>query len=188
MELKFKFDIKKAIAVILYVSTALKKKMPSAKVDFYRVLKILYFAEAEQMAQYGIPITGDRYVAMQYGPVPSNTYDLIKISKGNSIFNDSIGIKNYFSVLPPNYIEPLTEPNMDEFSEVDIESLNYAIEENWNLSFEDLHQKSSTSAYKDAVPSDDMDIVKIVKDNGGDENAIQSLKEHSENERLFSKV
>ncbi|MBL4805971.1 MAG: SocA family protein [Rhodobacteraceae bacterium] len=37
----------------------------------YYIGKILFFADREHLLDYGRPITGDKYVAMEHGPVPS---------------------------------------------------------------------------------------------------------------------
>jgi uncharacterized phage-associated protein len=43
-----------------------------------RLLKLLYIADRESLVERSRPITGDRPVAMDHGPVLSQTYDLIK--------------------------------------------------------------------------------------------------------------
>ena len=43
-----------------------------------RLLKLLYIAERELLAEVGRPLTGDRAVAMRHGPVLSRVDDLIK--------------------------------------------------------------------------------------------------------------
>ena len=50
------------------------------KLDPHKLAKLVYFADKEHMLDYGRPITGDRYMAMEYGPVPSFIYDLVKDS------------------------------------------------------------------------------------------------------------
>lgn len=44
----------------------------------YYIGKILFFADREHLLDYGRPITGDRYVAMEHGPVPSAIRDILK--------------------------------------------------------------------------------------------------------------
>ena len=43
-----------------------------------RILKLLYIADRELLAETGRTLTGDRAVAMNYGPVLSRTYNLIR--------------------------------------------------------------------------------------------------------------
>lgn len=42
-----------------------------------RLVKLLYIASRESMAETLRPITGDRIAAMDHGPVPSSTFDLL---------------------------------------------------------------------------------------------------------------
>ena len=41
-----------------------------------KLIKLLYLAERESLRQHGRVMTGDRFVAMPYGPVLSMTLDL----------------------------------------------------------------------------------------------------------------
>jgi hypothetical protein len=44
----------------------------------YDVVKSLFLADEEHLNCYGRPITFDNYVAMEHGPVPDRSYDLLK--------------------------------------------------------------------------------------------------------------
>jgi len=46
--------------------------------NYMRLLKLLYIADRESLKETGYPITGDHVVAMERGPVPNPTYDLIR--------------------------------------------------------------------------------------------------------------
>ncbi len=48
----------------------------------YYMGKVLYFADRDHCLDWGRTITGDRYVAMEHGPVPSRVYDLLKTGSG----------------------------------------------------------------------------------------------------------
>ena len=64
------FNPEKSLQAVLYVANRLERK------DFHKIFKVLYFADREHLTKYGRPITGDTYVAMEYGPVPSMIYDI----------------------------------------------------------------------------------------------------------------
>ncbi len=71
--MEFQFDLVKtaqASAVLLAHSNGVMSRM--------RLLKLLYIADRELLAETGRTLTGDRAVAMNYGPVLSHTYNLIK--------------------------------------------------------------------------------------------------------------
>lgn len=53
-----------------------------------RLLKLLCIADRENLAETLRPITGDRVVAMDHGPVPSRTYDLLKRRDSDSLLWD----------------------------------------------------------------------------------------------------
>lgn len=48
----------------------------------YYIGKIFFFADKQHVIDWGRPISGDRYVAVEHGPVPSTIYDLIKDTGG----------------------------------------------------------------------------------------------------------
>ncbi|HEY8748100.1 MAG TPA: Panacea domain-containing protein [Tepidisphaeraceae bacterium] len=63
--------IAQAAAVLLKTETAWRMSR-------LRLLKLLYIADREALTERARPITGDKPVAMDHGPVLSQTYDLIK--------------------------------------------------------------------------------------------------------------
>lgn len=74
---EFAFDRDAVLAALGY----LQQKLPG--LTRHQALKLLYLADLLHLERYGRPITGDVYVAMDYGPVPSKTYDLIKQESGS---------------------------------------------------------------------------------------------------------
>ena len=62
----------------LQAAAYLLKRAPSKELEYIHLLKMLYIADREYLAERGYPITGDRVVAMQYGPVLSCILSLIK--------------------------------------------------------------------------------------------------------------
>ena len=180
--IKFKFDIDKALSAILYVSrTLIQSKHKDA--DYYRVLKMLYFADKKHIAKYGRPILGDDYIAMEHGPVPSKTYDIVKIVTGSSVCKDLEGYRNFFTVNNYNII-PQANADMDDFSETDIECLDESIAENWTLSFGQLKTKSHDSAYKKAFRDDLIQFREIAKAAGATNEMIHYMQEKSYAEAL----
>lgn len=60
-----------AVAVLL-------KNSPQQRLTRMQLVKLLYIADRESLRLAGRPITGDKHVAMQHGPVLSHTLNLIK--------------------------------------------------------------------------------------------------------------
>ena len=57
------------------------------------LFKILYFSDRNHLSKYGRSITGDTYIAMTDGPVPSKIYDIFKSVRGDGFF--SINAKDF---------------------------------------------------------------------------------------------
>ena len=71
MHFRFQFDkVLQAAGVLL--------QFAGGRMEYIRLLKLLYISDREMVAETCSPITGDRAVAMKHGPVLSQVYDLIK--------------------------------------------------------------------------------------------------------------
>lgn len=70
----FTFKFNKALQAAAY----LLRRETSQEMNYMRLLKILYIANRESIFLTGWPIIGGRTAAMKRGPVPSETYNLIK--------------------------------------------------------------------------------------------------------------
>lgn len=52
-------------------------RLRGGRMHYLKLIKLLYLADREALLRWGIPITTDRYVSMDNGPVTSRIYDLI---------------------------------------------------------------------------------------------------------------
>jgi len=105
--IKFGFNKQKATEAILFFANKDKA------ISKMRLLKFVFFADLYHLKKYGRPILGDRYVAMQKGPVLSKLYDMIRLSSRDFQINH-------------NAIIPLREADLTELSQSDIEAFSYA--------------------------------------------------------------
>src|SRR5580692_4396077 len=48
------------------------------RMSYPKLIKMLYFLDREALLRWGRPVTTDRYVSMDNGPVVSRIYDLIR--------------------------------------------------------------------------------------------------------------
>jgi len=55
------------------------------RMSYLRLLKLLYMADRESLKETGWPIIGTQPVAMDYGPVHSEVYDLVKGTHRDSL-------------------------------------------------------------------------------------------------------
>lgn len=73
-------NIEKLIQIVAYI---LKKN--KGRINYTKLIKILYLADRKSIEKTGWSITGDSYVCMNYGPVLTNLYKLIKDNHINMI-------------------------------------------------------------------------------------------------------
>jgi len=177
----FKLDIEKSVHATLLVLNEL-----GGTTDFHKVFKILYFADQKHLARYGRPVTGDSYVAMKNGPVPSNIYDIFKAIKSDSIFA-AYGEQyaSYFDV-KFHFVTAKTTVDLEYLSETDIECLSESIAENRNLDFNQLTYKSHDSAYNKSIKDDRISLFDIAEGGGANEAMLQYIHLNIENQRALN--
>lgn len=182
----FRFNQEKAIATILYIADRLIKRHGKNGANLHKIFKIMYFADQKHLANLGRPIIGDFYIAMENGGVPSKIYDMIKMVRGDSICEDTIGFKNYFEIFSRRYLSPKQEAILDEFSESDLKYLEESIVENQDLNFAQLKEKSHDQAYKKANKDDKIPFREMAKVLGADQTILEFIKFNSENELILT--
>ncbi len=165
----FKLNRDKAVNSLLYVVSRLDKA------DKHKTFKILYFADMKHIKEYGRPINGDTYIKMDYGPVPS----FIK----NIVEEEIKGLEEVVSVYNKIFIQLVQQPNLDFLSESDIECLDKSIDDNKELSFTALTDKSHDSAYHNA--SWQIDYLDMAKVAGADINTLTYIREQMINDSIF---
>lgn len=173
---KFNFNITKALCSIAYVLKTINERA-----DFHKLFKIIYFADKKHLVDYGVPITGDLFIAMENGPVPSNIYDFFKSIRQASALEKNI-FNEFFSVEGRFHISLKTTPDFSYLSKSDIECLDFSITENNELNFKTLTTKSHDGAYKMADLNNEISFIEMAKDGGADEKTINYIKSIAENQ------
>ncbi|WEK18859.1 MAG: Panacea domain-containing protein [Candidatus Pedobacter colombiensis] len=165
--IQFELDKDKAINAVLYIINRL------GPVKYHKLSKILYFAEQEHLKLYGRPITGDQYVAMEYGPVPSYAYDVFKYE-----LSDKLSIQN-------KTVSALVDPDLEELSVSEINAIEHSIVNNQNLGFQALVDKSHDLAWENSrkLHPQLLDFIDIALAGGADEKMINYIQ--SSNEKLI---
>lgn len=152
-------DSEKIVEAIVYIAGRLKPQHST----IYTALKILYFADKIHLNEYGRLITGDRYVAMRNGPVPSASYDIVKSVRGDGYSMNSAHAESSFNVTDKYIITPLRVADLDLFSDSEIECLDKVIEEYGDKSFGELKEKSHDASFDAADENDFISIESIIR-------------------------
>lgn len=94
------------------------------RMKYLKLMKLLYLADRESMKRHGWPISGDRYVSMNQGPVLSQTLNLIngaeKFTKDG--WGDWIADKADYALSLRH--KRVTREMLDQLSEAEIEVLS----------------------------------------------------------------
>ena len=158
----------KIIEVVLYI---LNK---TNGLDYYRLFKILYFANQRSLVEWGTPMTADQFCALPHGPVPTGLYNAIK-GGGNTIkeLPQNIHVTDY-------YLLPKRKADLDYLSQYDIEVLDDCIEKYADMSFSDLEKTSHTACWERARQKPGRHIIEladIAKDGGASDDLVNYINE-----------
>lgn len=135
--IEFKINYKKAIEVILYILN----KNEREGINMYNLVKIIFAADKYHLNQYARPVTGDCYVKMQYGTVPSTICDYLKF---DDLALSFIGEKEYpfFKGEGEHNFYPKRKCKKNLLSKSDIEAIEHGIKEYHGLSFDEVKDKN----------------------------------------------
>jgi uncharacterized phage-associated protein len=143
----FVLDTDKAVEAVLFVAARIQR--PS----FHSISKVLFHADKAHLSRYGRPISGDRYVAMKHGPVPSATNDILKTLGGESAFplperaTGALEVHGYS-------VHVLRQADMEVLSTSEIECLTESAHEHGAKSFAQRSEESHGPAWQAADEND----------------------------------
>lgn len=154
--------------------------------DFHKLFKIMYFADQKHLLRYGSLITDDNYVAMNNGPVPSMTYDILKALRGDGLLETyKPQFEEYFELLSKYEVKSISSPDLDELSDSEQECLLESVSENKDLDFNKLTNKSHDSAWASADQDCEMSIQDIALAAGANQQLIDYINDSIENQRTI---
>lgn len=177
------FKYQRAINSILY---SLQKL--GGNTDMHKICKILYFADQKHLAEYGRSITGDIYIAMKFGPVPSYIDDLLKALRGDSFFSSSREIEPLKEciIFENRFImRGIKDPDLNELSRTDIKCLDYAIELCRDKNFTELTEFSHGLAWNNTQADRAMSVKDILREIGEDESYADYIADSLRTQRAF---
>jgi uncharacterized phage-associated protein len=172
------FNFEKTINAALYIAERVESK------DFHKIFKILYFADREHLSKYGRPITGDTYIKMKAGPVPSQLFDILKKIRDDS-FSSAGNLIDFFSVHDNHFVTPKKSVDLRCLSKTDIMELDKSISEYGKYSFEKLSKISHGLAWESATENSKMYIENIMKEAGDNDEFIALISDSFQTQRIF---
>ncbi len=105
------YNVQKATALAAYI---IDKAGKGDKINFLKLLKLMYLCDRYMYEQHEKFITGDEYVSMKLGPVLSHVYYAITGKKKYPFWNDHITTKGYDVeiIAPVNHKNLLNEEEL----------------------------------------------------------------------------
>jgi len=164
------FEKEVSIQAIIYIIEHLGEYVA----DMHKICKILYFADQKHLSQYGRTITGDDYIKMPYGPVPSKIDDIFKALKGDSYFSDCVAdVSEYLEIKNKYVLNAKKECNTDYLSKTDIKCLDYSIEKCKTKSFNEITAMSHNLAWNNTQMGRRISQKDILREIGDSEEYIE---------------
>ena len=155
--------------------------------DYYRLLKLLYIADRESLKETGRPIIGQTPVAMDWGPLHGEVYDLIR---GQQI--DEPQWAEFFQ--KDGYrIELKKQPGINTLSRYEIQKLNEVsqryvslVDRELGALTHDFPEWKKRFVPKTSRPIPWEDILEAVGRAGDIEEILQDAKEKAIYDRFFA--
>jgi uncharacterized phage-associated protein len=132
-ELKFRFDVEKFSNALAYFASQGVTDLTKLK-----AVKLLYLADQRHLLRYGRPITGDKYIAMDLGPVPESAFQLIgdllsPVEVEEPAREQALKRICVYRGMFKQYRYPVlrakTKPDLDVFSDSEVEVLDQTLAE-----------------------------------------------------------
>jgi len=121
----FQFDERKATE-----AAALLIEREGGRINYLKLLKLLYLAERRSIEQRNRPICGDVYVSMKRGPVLSKVYNLIK---GETDWIVPRHWSSFIRLSDRYYLELVKTPRCEALSDADVRILGEVFDAHGHL-------------------------------------------------------
>lgn len=155
-----RFNLDKVLEAILLVAS----KVPEP--TLHKISKMFYFADKLHLERYGCVLSEDTYHAMEYGPVPSHIYNIMKYAGGAENLpptDKSPAIRAAMKLLADRRtVSALRDPNLDVLSESEVECLLDVINEHGKKSLGRLSDDTHDSAWKSVAENETIPLKAIV--------------------------
>jgi uncharacterized phage-associated protein len=153
------FNREKALEAILFIAQKLRQP------TMHSIAKMLYLADKMHLQEYGRLICGDRYIAMEYGPVPSAIYDMMKVPAGRCMIDpdaDEI-IAEAFGITHGRNVVPKREPDTSLLAESEIACIEETLREHGGKSFGQLTDLTHDAAWDSTDENQTITLSAIVR-------------------------
>ncbi len=150
---KFTYNKDKAVEMMIYIVS----QVPNC--DKHQLMKTCFFSDLNHLENYGRPVTGNKYIKMNYGPVPSEIYNIIQ---------RPLPDENYIEVEGYN-LKALREANLKKLSKSDVKSIDYAVRLLSDMDFQARTEISHGHAWMSAELNQEISFDLLLEEIGNKE-------------------
>jgi uncharacterized phage-associated protein len=148
--MQFTFDFEKAKEAIVYLASKMRSGMTK-----YTACKLLFLADKYHLVRYGRTITGDKYFALPYGPVPTRLLNLLSGVVGGAESDEQVAALSALLTIDHAFRDPrISAPRhlpQEHLSKSDIEALDETLERYGRKTFAELRALThELAAYQNA--------------------------------------
>jgi uncharacterized phage-associated protein len=162
------------------------------RMNYLKLMKLLYLADRESLKRHGEPISGDRYVSMDHGPVLSQTLNLINgaVEAEEKGWSHWIADKADYEV---SLRRKASRDVLDELSEADLDVLGtiyakFGRMDQWKLrDYTHRYCPEWTDPKGSSIPIEYVDIFKALGRTSAEAKKLAARIEHDRRiDRLFA--
>jgi len=188
--IRFRFNVEKFVNAVAYFA----KNAP--KIDKLKAAKLLYFLDKYHLVNYGRPVTGDCYHSLDYGPIPSMSLDIMNdVISGVPLrrqlpnkrtFEKYLQVDHKKSRYPKFILK--REPNLEIFSESEIEALNHTVKKYGGRSGPELIDLTHKELTWRSVKNGEIDYRLFVIDSSNSSEMLELMDLDQENRDLADDI
>lgn len=151
--MNFKYNKEKSVEMMIYIVSKVDN------CDKHQLMKTCFFSDLNHLENYGRPVTGNNYIKMNYGPVPSEVYNMIQRPLPDEHYVKANGYN----------LSAMREANLKKLSKSDIKSINYAVELLSDMGFQERTEISHGHAWHSAELNQNISFELILEEIGDKE-------------------
>ena len=188
--IRYRFDVEKFVNAMAYFVQKIDK------IDKLKAAKLLYFLDKYHVVNYARPVIGDCYHSLDYGPVPSMSLDIMNDVISGVPLRGPLPNKEMFEKYLrvddkksryPNFVL-VQEPDLDRFSESEIEALDNTIKEYGHRSGPKLIELTHKDPTWKAVQNGEIDYSLFVVNSPHRSEILELMKLDQENQQFIDTV
>jgi len=184
--IRFKFNIEKVKNLLIILCRSVPE------LDVLKIVKLFYLIDKQHLLRYGRIVTGDMYYKLDYGPVPSKTYDILKDIRGDRTPVYGEESKLIAEAVQPESLDPTAffktkaKPDLNAFSKNESDVIQSMVKKYGNKTGADLMDITHKDAtYIKASRGSPIDFYLFFENEKVSSDVISIMEEEQENRNFL---